>query len=452
MIQDTLKVFRDPIYQLISFDKEKDKPVLDIIDTPEFQRLRRIRQLGFSCYTFPGSVHDRFSHSIGVAHIVGEMIDSLNIPEPIVIPQIDQDVKIDKYQIKLLLQLTGLLHDIGHGPFSHTFEKISKLNHEKVSEKIIRSSELSISNILDNQKDELLKKYSKKWIIEILSGAFKPVWIRELISSQIDADRIDYLLRDAYMCGVKYADFDWKWLFLHMEIEKIPSEYDRLGLVINASKGIHALESFIISRYHMYEQVYFHKTTRCLETLAGIIIFRLGELFDKDELRNISFLDNSLPEFIKDHNNLNAFLKLDDFYLFTQFNIWAYNCNDEILQELCKCIMERNVFKMFGETIDEELLTDKQLLAINNLLGDKFNYYYFKDSYLNSPYKDNYLLGRKDPESAEHIWLKTAQELKEFSQCSPIIKSLQNKDIKKRRVYIHRRYLDDINKILNPKS
>jgi HD superfamily phosphohydrolase len=456
MNQDVLKVFRDPIYELISFDKEKDKPILDIINTTEFQRLRRIRQLGFSCYTFPGSVHDRFSHSIGVAYMVGIMFDSLDINEKIIIKDVNLKgkvvpIELKKNQIKLLLQLTGLLHDIGHGPFSHAFEKISKISHEKLSEKIINSSELLISKILDNQNDEKLKKYSRKWIIEILSGAFQPIWIRELISSQIDADRLDFLLRDAYMCGVKYATFDWKWLFLHMEIGKISTEHNRDGLIINATKGIHALESFIISRYHMYEQVYCHKTTRCLERIAEKIFLRLSKLFTENRLANIHFIDNSLPEFIEDHNNLSAFLKLDDFHLFTQFKIWANNCSDEILQELCKCIMERKVFKLLKEATDEELFSDNQICEIEKLLGDKFDYYYFKDSFLINPFKDEYLLGRKDPESAEHIWLKTLDGTVELSQRSPIIRSFVNENVNKRRAYIHRKYLKDVNEIINSK-
>jgi len=234
------KVFRDPIYNLISFDKEYEQPIIEIVDTPEFQRLRRIRQLGFSNYTFPTAVHDRFSHSIGVSYAVGILFDNLNVSEKITIPTLDDsgnktEIKINKKNYRLFLMLAGLLHDIGHGPFSHAFEKIIKIDHEEMSKKIIENSRITdiISRI---EHSEVLKKYTKKWIIEIIDGTFEPTWIKELISSQLDADRIDYLLRDAYMCGVTYASFDIKWLFQHMEIDKIKSENGRDGLVVNAKK------------------------------------------------------------------------------------------------------------------------------------------------------------------------------------------------------------------------
>jgi len=144
MSKKDAKVFRDPIYDLISFDKNDEEPIIDIINTSEFQRLRRIRQLGFSNYTFPTAVHDRFSHSLGVAFIIGELVDNLEIDNEIEIPTIveggeTQIIKIEKNELRLLLKLAGILHDIGHGPFSHAFEKITEVDHEEMSKKIIES-------------------------------------------------------------------------------------------------------------------------------------------------------------------------------------------------------------------------------------------------------------------------------------------------------------------------
>lgn len=447
---DIVKVFRDPIYNLISFDKIKDESILKIIDTPEFQRLRRIRQLGLSSYTFPTSVHDRFSHSLGVTFLVGIMYDNLNVPNKIKVSLPDgNEIEITKEQLKLLLKLAGLLHDIGHGPFSHAFEKITKKDHEELSISIISNENGYIFPILNSIKDELLAKYSVNWIIDIIKGTFTPIWAKELISSQLDADRMDYLLRDAYMCGVNYASFDYKWLFQNLEIGQIDSDHNRQGLIINANKGIHAVESFIVSRYHMYEQVYFHKTTRGFEVIAQKIFKRIKELIENGE--EVSFLNKNLLNFINDNSDIQAYLSLDDFNLYTHFNHWINNSTDNILQSLCTSLINRKPFKMVKEVVNKELFTWEDYKEIGTIFedSDKEKYFYFEDQYLNVAYKDNYLLGKKNSEHAEHIWLKLSSgELREFSEVSPIISSLKNNELRKKRAYIHRDYLETFNKVL----
>ncbi len=442
-MKDKLKVFRDPIYSLISFDKKEDKPIIEIINTPEFQRLRRIRQLGFSSYTFPTSTHDRFSHSLGVAFLVGEMFENLNVPKEINVTKPDGDeIEIKKEQLKLLLKLAGLLHDIGHGPFSHAFEKVTSIDHEEMSIRIIENENGNIFPILKNMEYDVLKEYAVDWIKEILRGTFSPIWAKELISSQLDADRMDYLLRDAYMCGVNYASFDLKWLFLNLEIGEIKPEDGRLGLLINAKKGIHAVESFIISRYHMYEQVYFHKTTRGFEVLTQKIFERLKYLINEGV--DVPFINNNLPDFIQDNKNIEAYLSLDDFNIFTHFNHWIKNSKDDILKSLCESVIYRQPYKMIREVENRELFGRTDYRKISSIFeNDEIeNYFYFEDQYLNVAYKDTYLLGEKTAEKAEHIWLKYQNgELKEFAEVSPIINSLRNNELRKRRAYLHRDFL-----------
>ncbi|MDR1160842.1 MAG: HD domain-containing protein [Tannerellaceae bacterium] len=443
---DINKVFRDPIYKLISFHKKEDEVILKIISTPEFQRLRRIRQLGLSSFTYPTAVHDRFSHSLGVAYVIELFFHNLNIPDTVITTTKEGDeIELTKKQLKLLIKLAGILHDIGHGPFSHAFESITDSDHEEMTKKIISNEEGNIYKILTSMQDEILSKYAPFWINEIISGTFSPIWAKELISSQLDADRIDYLLRDAYMCGVNYASFDLTWFFQNIEIGKIKNEEGRDGLLVNAKKGIHAIESFIISRYHMYEQVYFHKTTRCFELIVQGIFKRLRYLIENDMIPRTPF-GGYLVDFIKNNNNLNSYLLLDDFSLYTHFNHWT-NSNDEILSNLCKSLIYREPYKMFKEVENDSLFSRKDYTYLRTLFTDDedFDYCFLEDEYLNIAYKDSYLLGEKKHDRAEHIWLQYPNgDLKEFSEVSPIVKSLKNKVLHKKRAYIHRSYKEQV--------
>lgn len=441
------KLIRDPIYNLITFDKEKEKPILALISLPEVQRLRRIKQLGFSFYTFPGAVHDRFSHCIGVAYLIGKIIDNLNLTQPINIPLDENNkVEISIEELKLLLQVAGLLHDIGHGPFSHAFERIMDIKHESWTLKIIDL--IKLEDFFSYTKSENLKKYGAQWIKDIILGTFTPIWMNELISSQLDADRIDYLLRDSYFCGVSYATFDLKWLIQHMTIDKIKPEDERDGIVIDGKKGIHTIEAFIISRYHMYEQVYFHKTTRCFEILFEKLLKRVYDLTIKNNQINNLFFEEHLPKFLSE-GNIKDFLELDDYLMFTYIKFWSKKIKDPIVKELADAILNRKPFKMVKETKNEGILTREQYRKIDQLLGDELkDYYFFEDDYTNIGYKDAYLLGEKGPERSEHIWLRKGKKIRELANESAIIGSLKNKDLKKYRAYVHRNFYEKVKTIL----
>ncbi|NUU95811.1 hypothetical protein XO10_05890 [Marinitoga sp. 1135] len=452
------KIFRDPIYGIIKINKSEEKVMLDIINTYEFQRLKRIRQLGLANYTYPSAVHDRFSHSLGVANIIEEMFDFINIPKKLEVETLDNNgeikkVEIDKRQLKLLLKLVALLHDIGHGPFSHAFERITKVNHEEISKKIIETK--NFSSIFSNIDDEILSKYAQRWIIEILSGIFRPIWVKELISSQLDADRIDYLLRDAYMCGVPYVSFDRKWLFQHMVFLDIDNE-DRKGLVIDAKKGMYVIESFIISRYHMYEQVYFHKTTRGLEMVIQKIFERIMDLFKEDKQKMNKYIFNESLYFLIANNEnkdlseefITHYLNLDEFILFSHFQYWIKENFDEVLTSLCRTIIYREPFKIIKEVENEMLFDIEQHNKIKEILGENAKYFYLEDNYRNVPYKDTYLLGKTKSEDAEHIWLKEKNKIIELATKSHIIGTLRNNNIKKSRAYVHQNYVEKVSSII----
>jgi len=459
-MRDGQKLFKDPIYDLIYFDKVKDEAILKIIESDEFQRLRRIRQLGLSSYTYSSTNHDRFSHSIGVCFLAGLFVDNLNF-ETSYVNETGKKILLDRDETKLLVRLAAILHDIGHGPFSHAFERAIKKKaekfikpgiqiHEDYSIKIINSPH--IKAIIENIDNPKFKEFGVKWITDILAGTFTgSKWVKEIISSQFDADRIDYLLRDAYMSGVKYAGFDWNWIFRNMFIGDIPiggdehEESTKEGILIDGNKGIHSLESFIVSRYHMYEQVYFHKTTRGFEAIVNSIFKRLNFLIDNNEITSEDFLGDYFLNFLKDYNSIPDYLQLDDYYMISHFNHWSKNCKDYVLKELCNCFVNRKPFKMVkvitGDNAMESLQKYSELKDVyKDRMKDHFDYFFLEDDYLNNPYKDNYLLS-KSPGASERIWLDIRGKPKDLSVESKIINSLRNNVLEVKRIYVHRNFL-----------
>ncbi len=321
--------------------------------------------------------------------------------------------------------------------------------HEDYSIKIINSS--AIREKIEAIPNDKFKQYGVKWVTDILSGTFTgSLWVKEIISSQFDADRIDYLLRDADMCGVKYANFDWPWIFRNMFIGDIPTDQkdiNRKGILIEGSKGIHSLESFIVSRYHMYEQVYFHKTTRGFEAIVNAIFKRLNLLIESGQITEKDFLGRYFLNFLKDYTSIPDYLQLDDYYMISHFNHWAKNCRDDILQNLCQCFINRKTFKMvkaFSSKNDGLMESHREYSELRDKykekLKDSFDYYFLEDDYKNNPYKDNYLLS-KSSEPSERIWLSIKGKAKDLAEESTIIKALRNNVLEVNRIYINRDFL-----------
>lgn len=274
----THKVFRDAVHNIISLHRESDTPakewvdwgdalILDLIDTPQMQRLRRIHQLGPAYQVYPSAEHSRFSHALGTLHLSKRILETLlHRPNP----------PFDRTSL-LQIKVAALLHDLGHGPYSHVFELImpNRVDHETWGWRILEQEEAPRQVIRRHCKrlglDEILFMKGLKSLLGAEDISEETLFGRQLISSQLDADRMDYLLRDAHFTGVFYGRYDLEWLLHSLRAHLVNGKY---VLCVDISKGPAALESYVIARDHMYRQVYDHKTVRAFEMLM-VHLFQL---------------------------------------------------------------------------------------------------------------------------------------------------------------------------------
>ena len=268
--------FRDPIHGFIDVYAHERR----IIDTPEFQRLRRIHQLGLSHYVYHGAEHSRFGHAMGVMHLAGIAVNRvIERNYELVRETLGWPLKAgeeEKRRLVLLARLSGLLHDIGHAPFSHTGE--DKLfpegtNHESHGAEIIRNSEIGV--IIDSDSECRGRGITKEDVADLVTSksTLSAGFVQELISSPWDVDKMDYLLRDSHYCGVKYGTFDIERILNTLTFDdEIGS--GSLKLAINEG-GLHALEAFVLARYYMFTQVYFHDVRRGFDLVLTDFISEL---------------------------------------------------------------------------------------------------------------------------------------------------------------------------------
>ncbi|ACU78817.1 HD domain-containing protein [Mycoplasma mycoides] len=390
-----LKVIRDNVHGDIYFD---DVIYIQLINTYEMQRLRRILQLAGTQLAYPSATHTRFSHCIGTYYILKEFFKNKAF------------LKISSYEQKLV-KIAGLLHDIGHGAFSHTFEKITHKNHEQYTSEIILNKKGNIYPIL--------KKHhiNPQDIVDIINGTYKNKIINLLVSSQIDADRFDYLKRDSISCGVDYATLDFKWMIRNAFI---------IGdKIVFPKKTIYAIESYLLGRYHMYQQVYNHKTSTIFDAMFISWFKRVTDLFNN----NYKFKDNRIIElFINVFNNkdidLDAYLKIDDYLMFDIFK----NCSSEkdvILSDLSKRLTDRKLFTIR----DEKLINKTTLINKLNKLGLDPTYYLLEANIRPLSMYNPVIKNNKD----ENIYLYDSnnQQVHELSYYSKLVKFFQKSNSQK---------------------
>jgi HD superfamily phosphohydrolase len=396
------KVFKDPVHRYIHV---RDRVIWDLIGTAEFQRLRRIKQLGTSYLTFHGAEHSRFNHSLGVYEIVRRIIENFK----------DRDNW--DHEERLLCLCAALLHDLGHGPFSHSFEKVFKLDHEDFTQQILLG---------DTEVNAILKKVAPdfaKDVADVINKTYENKLVVSLISSQIDADRMDYLQRDAYFTGVSYGHFDMERILRVMR----PME----DQVVVKESGMHAVEDYIMSRYQMYWQVYFHPVTRSAEVILSKILHRAKVLYEEGytfKLKPIHFFS-----FFAGKPTLSEYLALDEAVTLYYFQMWMQE-EDPILSDLCDRFVNRRLFKYIEFNPNSQMNEWMELYKLFAKAGLDPDYYLVVDSSSDLPY-DFYRPGEEGERLPIHL-LQPSQELKELSRLSEIVESISGKKRTDHKLYM----------------
>ncbi|MCR5786851.1 MAG: HD domain-containing protein [Acholeplasmatales bacterium] len=348
---DRTEVFRDPIYGYIRVDY---KVIHDLIDTREMQRLRRIHQLSGVLEVFPTAEHSRFTHSLGAYECAREILEE--VPGACDILEYEQ----------VLLLVTALLHDIGHGPYSHAFETVLKLTHEEIGCLIIENKDTEVNKVLVNAG------INPNDITNILLHKGKYPLLEALTSSQIDVDRMDYLARDAYFTGATYGTIDRLRILRSMVIKN--------NSVFFKSSGVNSLENYIMARYHMYWQVYYHKTAQSYDLLITMLYKRILDLYKKNKCLDLNACD--LINVINDNTNIKSYLNLDDGYISGLIKN-LLDSKDHILKDFANSIESRKLFKCLIYEENKELC-DKILEEYKQYP----KYYFVKKKISNVAYLD----------------------------------------------------------------
>ncbi|MBU8854594.1 HD domain-containing protein [Priestia aryabhattai] len=405
------KVFKDPVHRYIHV---RDRVIWELIGTAEFQRLRRIRQLGTTYLTFHGAEHSRFSHSLGVYEIVRRIIDDGFQGRP----EWNEDER-------LLCLCAALLHDLGHGPFSHSFEKVFHLDHEEFTQAII---------VGDTEVNQVLTKVGKdfpKKVAEVIAKTYENKLVVSLISSQIDADRMDYLQRDAYYTGVSYGHFDMERILRVMR--------PREDQAVIKHSGMHAVEDYIMSRYQMYWQVYFHPVTRSAEVILTKILHRAKELhhqyyeFKQEPTHFYSIFEEEI--------SLKEYLKLDESVILFYFQAWEEE-EDEILSDLCRRFMNRQLFKYIEFNPNSQMKMWMELTTLFKKAGINPDYYLVVDSSSDLPY-DFYRPGEEEERLPIHL-LMPNNEVRELSRQSEIVEAISGKKRTDHKLYFPQDLIDQL--------
>jgi uncharacterized protein len=358
------KIINDPVHSFITIH---DELIMQIISHPYYQRLRRIKQMAMAYLVYPGAMHTRFQHSLGAYHLMCLALEELKQKGNLITAEEEQGAKI-----------AILLHDIGHGPFSHALEEtLVNVKHEEIS--------LLIMQALNKEMDGKLQL-----AIDIFLGNTTKPFLHQLVSSQLDVDRLDYLARDSFFTGVSEGVIGYDRI-----IKMLTVHNNQLAV---EEKGIHSIEKFLIARRLMYWQVYLHKTVLSSEKLLVKILQRAkdivrsgGQVFASPSFQ--FFLKNNftLDDFENNEQCIKLFITLDDYDLLGAIKVWCTH-DDMILRSLSRRLVNRNLLKtIFMNEADTDLIEKVKTKTKQkfNLTDEQLNYFIINDSTSNMAYNVN---------------------------------------------------------------
>lgn len=399
------RIYRDSVHNIIrvNTDSPEGRLTVALVDTPEFQRLRRIRQLGLAYFAYQSAEHSRFTHSLGAFHLAARMMAKLRLSYEIA-PEHQTAVRI-----------AALLHDIGHGPYSHVIESILGFHHEEFTIEAVLSPDTAVGKLLRGFSPDLAEH-----VASMVRGDFKPLAIAQLVSSQLDVDRMDYLLRDSLMTGAKYGVYDLEWIIKSIEINE---KDDHLYV---SAPGIYAVEDYLQARYYMYRQVYFHRTLRSAEAVLGVLLRRAMKLFRAGG--PVWFAKGTPMEKILGGQRLDLgeHLSLDDTDVAFSIKRWQVS-DDAVLADLSTRFLDRRLFKAFDLDMPEdgrqEFVTEARKIV--ERAGFDPDYYFVEDQGGNASYSF-YAKSTADPKNlifVEEGFSRPA--IREISEVSSAVRGLQ---------------------------
>ena len=378
--------------------------MIRLIDTAEFQRLRRIKQLGLGLYTYQGAEHSRFTHSLGALHLMTRILDQLS----------------DRHQIAeqdhAAARAAALLHDVGHGPFSHAMENVLGVHHEKLTMQTVLSRETELGRTLSEYSAELPERVSA-----IIEGTFKPAALAQLVSSQLDVDRMDYLLRDSLMTGAKYGLYDLEWIINALQIDE---EGDRIYV---AARGIYAVEEYLQARYYMFRQVYFHRTLRSAEAVLRSALRRALKLVE--EGKHVWCASGTSFEKILRRQTLSIteHLEMDDSDVIFHMKQWQAS-DDPVLSDLSRRFVARRLFKAID--LDMPAAARKDFLDAARVIVERGGfapeYYFIEDRASDVPYYSYYTAEGVEPHTRIYVEDGYAHpQIREISEVSEAVRGLR---------------------------
>lgn len=373
------KLFRDPIHDIISFELADpvERVLFELICTPTFQRLRRIRQLGFAGLVYHGAEHSRFAHSLGVVHIARRMLGRLGGGN------VDDDTRLEVLG-------AALLHDVGHGPFSHAIETVTGTHHEAYSRRAILDPGGPIHGVLSDYSAEMPERIARYFGPRQDFPPARRLW-RDIVSSQLDADRQDYILRDGHATGVKIGMYDFERILAMLTTyENTSASGARITRLAVSYRAREAVEDYLIARFHMFKQVYLHKTVRSAEKMLEAVLRRGAEVYGQGRRWPSLPDDAALLRLLSGQTLSTAeYLTVDDTDVWMMLKIWQ-NSDDPVLARLSQGLLSRHLYKTIDLDNDDPVQVARvidEATEIATDLGMKADYAVLVDRASDTPYR-----------------------------------------------------------------